>query len=41
MPITAHMFVFYFAALSNIILLVTIASFTVAGVASAKPFEVA
>lgn len=40
-PIAAHMFVFYFASLSNITPPVAIASYTAAGISGAKPFEVA
>lgn len=40
MPIAAHMFVFYFACLSNITIPVAIASYTAAGIADAKPFDV-
>ncbi len=40
-PIAAHMFVFYFASLSNVTPPVAVASYTAAGLADAKPFEVA
>ncbi|NPV70816.1 MAG: TRAP transporter permease [Firmicutes bacterium] len=40
LPLAAHMFVFYFSCLSNITPPVAIASYTAAGIAHAKPFEV-
>ncbi len=40
-PIGAHMFVFYFASLSNITPPVAIASYTAAGIAQANPFKLA
>lgn len=40
-PLGAHMFVFYFASLSNITPPVAIASYTAAGIAQANPFQLA
>ena len=40
-PLAAHMFVFYFACLSNITPPVALASFTAAGLCGAPPFAVA